>query len=157
LISKQFTLGKRERLKSRKLIEKVFREGKSLFVFPYRIYYLINPWTMVHPSPKPVRPGAGLGPMLNQSSSGLQFAVGVSKKNFKKAVDRNRIKRLTREAFRLQKQYMREKIREKNQCLTLFFIYTAKELPSYPALYEKMHVILNRLITIADENYTNPD
>jgi ribonuclease P protein component len=130
LIGKEFTLGRKERLRSRKLIDKVFNEGKSFSVFPYRIYYL-----------KAIIP--------------LQFGVGVSKKNFRRAVDRNRIKRLSREAYRLQKRILDEKTKEKGKSLSVFFIYIGKELPAYPALFEKMHVILKRLINIADEDDTN--
>jgi ribonuclease P protein component len=131
LIGKEFTLGKPQRLRSRKLIEKVFKEGKSFSVFPFRVYYL-------------------------KTFTPLQFGIGVSKKHFNKAVDRNRIKRLSREAYRLQKNSIQEKIKGKEDGLALFFIYTGKELPSYSGVYEKMHVILERLITIADENHTNP-
>jgi ribonuclease P protein component len=108
-------------------------------MFPFRIYYLISQ-----------------GPNPAKSGSGLLFGIGVSKKNFNSAVDRNRIKRLTREAYRLQKQNIKQRMQEGNKCLSLFFIFTAKELPAYPAVYEKMQVILKRLILIADENSINP-
>jgi ribonuclease P protein component len=108
-------------------------------VFPFRVYYLISQ-----------------GPNLAKSGSGLQFGVGVSKRNFNSAVDRNRIKRLTRESYRLQKQVIKQHVLEGNKCLSLFFIFTAKELPAYAAVYEKMQVILKRLILITDENNINP-
>jgi ribonuclease P protein component len=82
--------------------------------------------------------------------------VGVSKKNFNRAVDRNRIKRLTREAYRLQKANMEKKIKEENKRIALFFIYTARELPTYPTVYQKMDLILNRMISLANENGTHP-
>ena len=131
MISKEFTLGRKERLRSRKLIDKVFKEGKSFSVFPYRIYYL-------------------------KTSIPLQFGIAVSKKHFKRAVDRNRIKRLTREAYRLQKGILHEKTEGKEKSLSLFFIYIGKELPAYPTVFDKMDVILKRLIIIADEDDTNP-
>ena len=135
-MAKQFTLGKNERLKSRKLIEQLFKEGKSFNAFPFRVYYLF-PEKIVN----------------NQSRTcGIQFGAGVSSRNFKKAVDRNRIKRLTREAYRLQKKLLEETLRTRSKKLSLFFIYTQKELPDYKTVYEKTSLILNKLVKIIDEN-----
>jgi ribonuclease P protein component len=128
-ISKTFSLGKAERLKSRKIIEQLFGEGKSFAVFPYRVFYL-----------------------QATGAANLQAGFGASAKNFKRAVDRNRIKRLTREAYRLQKQSLYDKLKENNQHFALFLIYTGKELPVYALVYEKMGIILQRLIKIADEH-----
>ena len=129
-MAKQFTLGKNERLKSRKQIEQLFNEGKSLVVNPFRIYYLLNKF----------------------SGAPLQFGIGVSGKNFKKAVDRNRIKRLTREVYRLQKLSLQEKLNGKKLQLNVFFIYTGKELPDFKLIKEKVAVALKKLESIVDEN-----
>jgi len=67
-------------------------------------------------------------------------------------VDRNRIKRVTREAYRLQKESLYNNLKEKNKNLAVFFIYTGKELPAYNDVYKKMSSILQKLIQIADEN-----
>ena len=131
-MSKQFTLGKGERLKSRKQIEKLFAEGKSFVVNPFRVYFFIHgPLTMGH---------------------GLQFGVGVSAKNFKRAVDRNRIKRLTREAWRLQKNELSEKVKTAQKQLNVFFIYTGKELPDFATVKDKVAVALKKLAHKIDEN-----
>ena len=131
-VSKQFTLGKDERLKSWKQIEKLFAEGKSFVVSPFRIYFLVHgPLTMDH---------------------GLQFGLGVSSKNFKKAVDRNRVKRLTREAWRLQKNELSEKIKTTQKRLNVFFIYTGKELPDFTTVKDKVAVALKKLADKIDEN-----
>ena len=131
-VRKQFTLGKEERLKSRKQIEKLFAEGKSFVVNPYRIYFLVHgPWTMNH---------------------GLQFGVGVSAKNFKRAVDRNRIKRLTREAWRLQKNELSELAKKQDKQLNVFFIYNGKELPDFTMVKDKVAVALKKLADKIDEN-----
>lgn len=132
---RKHTLGKAERLKSRKLIDQVFKEGKSFTVFPYRVYYL---------PPK-------AGGVSRPSGNLLQFGAGVSTRNFKHAVDRNRIKRLTREAYRLQKASFQELIQSKQLPFAFFLIYTGKELPAYEVVSEKIAVILNRLIKIAHE------
>lgn len=132
-MSKQFTLGKNERLKSRKSIEQLFSEGKNFAINPFRVYYLFLPLTTHH------------------SPFTLQFGVGVSTKNFKKAVDRNRVKRITREAYRLQKIALQDKLKEKRIRLNILFIYTSKELTSYKEVYDKMNLILNKLDKIVNE------
>lgn len=119
------------------MIEQLFSEGNNFVISPYRIYYLLNPLTIDH------------------SPFSVQFGVGVSAKNFKKAVDRNRIKRLTKEVYRLQKKELQEKLKEKNLQLNIFFIYTAKELPELNTVKEKLAVILNRLIKLMDENISS--
>jgi ribonuclease P protein component len=130
---KKLTLGKKERLKSRKLIDQLFKEGRNFNLFPYRIYYLF-------PQAKAVD--------LNVN---LQFGVGVSTRNFKHAIDRNRIKRLTREAYRLQKLPFQELLESKQLSVALFLIYTGKELPAYEVVSEKIAVILSRLIKAVNE------
>ncbi|HYV54085.1 MAG TPA: ribonuclease P protein component [Chitinophagaceae bacterium] len=136
-MAKQFTLGKNERLKSRKQIEQLFSKGKSFPLSPFRIYYQVTP-------------------LITSSSSTLQFGAGVSGKNFKRAVDRNRVKRLTREAYRLQKKQLQEATIEKKLQLNIFFIYTGKELPAFNIVREKVNVILNKLTKIVNEN-NSPD
>ena len=131
----QFTLGKNERLKSRKLIEQIFNEGKSFSIQPYKTYYLF-----------------GKAHNIQYSIFNIQFATGVSSKNFKKAVDRNRIKRLTREAYRLQKKELQGVLKQKDLQLNIFFIYTGKELPDFNTTKEKVNVILNKMIKIVNEN-----
>jgi ribonuclease P protein component len=129
-VAKRFTLGKKERLKSKKLIDQVFLEGKSFAVSPFRIYYLIND--------------------ANKKEL-LQFGVGVSSRNFKKAVERNRIKRLTREAYRLQKNELKDKLTVVDKGLSIFLIYTGKELPEFDLVKQKVAVALKKLIILVDE------
>jgi ribonuclease P protein component len=122
-VAKQFTLGKKERLKSRKRIEQLFSGGKTFTLFPFRAWYLID----------------------KIPDASLQFGIGVSSKNFKKAVDRNRIKRQAREAWRLQKLSFEEKLLEQNKQLSVFIIYTSKDLPRYEEIHEKMGKVINKL------------
>ena len=139
---KKLTLGKQERLKSRKIIDQLFKEGKSFTITPYRVSYL-------SPKAQPPRPIPKNSPGENNL---LQVGVGVSTKNFKQAVDRNRIKRLTREAWRLQKTPLQEIIEQKGKPYAIFIIYTGKELPAYEEVSEKIAVILKRLIKTVNEN-----
>jgi ribonuclease P protein component len=76
----------------------------------------------------------------------VQAGFGVSAKNFKKSVDRNRIKRLTREAYRLQKEIIYIPVNQKNRQLALFVIYTGKELPDYNTVRDKIGLTLQRLV-----------
>ena len=125
-MGQRFTLGKDQRLKSRKQIERIFREGKSIPVFPYRVYYLLE---------------APAGPVHL-----LQAGFGVSSRHFKKAVDRNRIKRLTREAYRLNKGGLGQVVEQRQLHLSLFFIYTGKELPDHRLVSGKIAVALEKIV-----------
>lgn len=113
------TLSKAERLKSRKAIDALFEKGKSFTTPPYRVVYL---------------PG----------DEGVRFGVGVSKKFFKKAVDRNKVKRLTREAYRQQKQILIDSLSEENG-LSLFFLYNSKEICSYQEVCMAIKKVLTKL------------
>lgn len=70
----------------------------------------------------------------------------MSSKNFKKAVDRNRIKRLMRESYRLQKNFLQNVLIEKNSQVVLFIIYIGKELPEYKMVSDKIELILHRIV-----------
>ena len=82
----------------------------------------------------------------------LQAGFGASGRYFKRAVDRNRIKRLSREAWRLQKKGLEEKLVNQQQRLAVFLIYNGKELPLYDQAYGKITTIIQKLSRIADEN-----
>jgi ribonuclease P protein component len=122
---KQYTLHKGERLKKRNAIEHLFQKGKTFGLFPLRIYYLLT------------EEG-------EKDDAGLKAGFSVSKRHFKKAVDRNRIKRLVREAYRLQKLPLQNGLKD-GSSLHLFFIYTGKELPDYNLIKEKTAIALQKL------------
>ena len=98
-----YTFGKEEKLKSRKQIEQLFREGKSISVYPLRLLWM---------------------PKNNERF--LQSGVSVSSRHFKHAVDRNQIKRRMREAYRLNKNVLEQMLLDKEMKCSLFWIYTAK-------------------------------
>ena len=85
-------------------------------------------------------------PSARAVESPLQAGFGAGARHFKKAVDRNRIKRLSREAYRLQKNPLLQRLEEKRLSLAVFFIYTGKELPDYGTVTDKIGVALQKLI-----------
>jgi ribonuclease P protein component len=127
-----YTLKAKERLKRTKLIDELFSKG-SYFTIPFfRVQYQLRSLPFDAP---------------------LQIGVSVSKRNFKKAVSRNRIKRLLREAVRLQKKVLSETLIQNKQQLAVFFIYTGKEIPPMELVVEHMTLILNRLIKLVNEKH----
>ena len=75
----------------------------------------------------------------------MQVAFSVSSKNFKKAVERNRIKRLMREAYRLQKGILQSELEEHQKNLVVFIIYNGSTLPEFENIFEKMGSALQKL------------
>jgi len=125
---RQFTYHKRERLKKRTDIDLLFKEGKTFGAFPFRVYYRLLPAAT-----------EGGTDMV------LQTGVSVSKKHFKRAVHRNRIKRLMREGYRVQKEGLILALRAQGKLMHLFIIYTGKELPVFEEVKNKLQTILHRL------------
>lgn len=123
-MAKQFGFGKKEKLKSRKQIDELFEKGKSFTVFPLRVSYSFAP------APAPV----------------LQAGVTASKRNFKKAVDRNRIKRLLREAYRLQKMELDQAVKQRSVQGFIFFMYTDKTIAPFITIKEAMALSLKKLL-----------
>lgn len=114
------SFGKEEKLKSRKRIEQLFAEGKSVKAYPVIAVFLPNEDSVVH----------------------SQVGFSVSKKRFKKAVDRNLVKRRMREAYRLNKEILIER-----GTVSMMFIYVGKTIPQY-AEVEKS--VVKALIKLRD-------
>ncbi len=136
IFSLRLTLHKNQRLKSRKTIESLFKNGLVVNVFPYRVVYRLDDWEAEQPF--------------------LQAGFSVSARKFKKAVERNRIKRLTREAYRLDKARLEQALQKSKKKMALFFIYTGAELPVFALCCDKISIIVNKLIRTVGEKNT-PD
>jgi len=110
----KFTLGKSQKLKSRKAIAQLFIEGKSVKSFPIKMIFL---------------------PVEKDREQITKVSFSVPKRNFKLAVHRNKIKRLLREAYRLH-QY--EFFKEDTQFYNIMFIYTTNKIPEYAQVESKL-------------------
>ncbi|MEO5978908.1 MAG: ribonuclease P protein component [Chryseolinea sp.] len=101
----KFTFRKEERLSREKIIQELFDKGSSFYLFPFKVFYMVHP---------------------DKTSENTQVLISASKKLFKRAVDRNLIKRRMREAYRLNKH----QLNVQNKWV-IAYIYSVKEiLPS---------------------------
>lgn len=201
------TFPKAEKLKSRKQIDLIFREGKSFFAAPVKCFYLISHEPLTDGQPEkmqaegvkgetgnvkaegPVHPQTSnpelqtqnIKPQItinhkqqtfNEKTSNLKAATpnpqpqitinhkqqtinlkagfSVSKRNFKHSVDRNRIKRLLREGYRLHKHSLMDKLADRQITLEVFFVFTDRTLPTFDLVEEKTKYCLRRLIKIVE-------
>ena len=120
-----FSYNKFEKLKSRKQIELLFAKGKTIAAFPVKVFYLPVENTPMHP---------------------VQVGVGVSARNFKKAVDRSTIKRRMREAYRLHKLPLHEHLVAQQKSVAIFILWIDKQMPTTAALQEMMPAVIEKLI-----------
>jgi ribonuclease P protein component len=109
-LDSRHTFKKKERLFIQKEMDFLFEKGASFVVYPLRVVYVEK-----------------------QPVSGAEAAVLISvpKKKFKRAVKRNRIKRLIREAYRLNKHLLLESLRAKEKGLLIGFLFVGNELPEW--------------------------
>lgn len=136
----QFGLPRKSRLSQRRDLTEVFESGMVLKHFPFivhvkRIPYLGTPFRM---------------------------AVSVPKRKFRRAVDRNRVKRLVREAFRLAApNYFQKEASTPMETVDLLFVYQGNKLPDFPTVSGKIILTLHRLMgeheTDRNQNSNSPD
>jgi len=109
----QFTYPKHEKLKSKTTIDLLFSDGNSVSKFPLRLVYVEN---------------------TEENAELIKMGVSVSKKYFKKAVDRNYYKRVLRETYRLNKHLLIDSLQKP---YAFMFFYQTKERLSYQEIEEK--------------------
>jgi ribonuclease P protein component len=124
LTKERFTLSKQERLCSRKALEALFGGGsKSILAYPVRAVF------------------------QKTEETGIRIMVSVSKRFFKRAVKRNRIKRQLREAYRLNKRILQPA----EGGLNIAFLWNSNELLPSAKVMEKMQTLLSKINeTVAD-------
>ncbi|MDR2473842.1 MAG: ribonuclease P protein component [Tannerella sp.] len=121
---------KKERLSSRKDIDRLFVEGKSIKSFPLRAVFC----------------SADKADDASQHAAGIAIMVSVAKKRLRHAVDRNRIKRLIRESYRLNKQPLVECCTAEIIALHIAFVYMSNEVLHYADISKAMIKTVNKLV-----------
>ncbi len=115
--------GKKYSLKRKKVIDELFKGGKSIKQYPFVLYFA--PTKLDVP---------------------MQFVISAPKRNFKKAHDRNRIKRLMKEAVRKNKFDLETFLKQNKIEIALFLIYSAKEEMTFEEISKKSAALFNKLI-----------
>jgi ribonuclease P protein component len=121
---------KKEKLCSKIIIDRLFSDAKSVYSFPLKVFWIIE----TLPEEVPV-----------------QSTVTVSKRKFKHAVKRNLLKRRMREAFRLNKHDLYDKVNSLNLQLALMIIYNHGEIFPYKTIEDALIKALNKITVKLDE------
>jgi ribonuclease P protein component len=125
--TRQFTFTKEERLCSKTLTDKLFTEGKTVYQHPLRFVFI------------PVGEGNERFP--------VQVVFSVPKRNYKRAVDRNLIRRRMREAYRLEKSSFYELFVKNGKSIALMIIYTHKAIDDYHVIHHSLVKGMKKVIT----------
>ena len=129
----RYKFGKDARLKSRKTIQKVFAEGRSVLSNSLKAIWINE-----------------------NSETTLQTGITVSSRHFKKATDRNRIKRLIRESFRLQKHELEDYLKHQKVSMSIFLMYLGKDLPTQQQMHAAVSNLIKKIKNKLDEKNQTP-
>ncbi|WP_285009064.1 ribonuclease P protein component [Pedobacter faecalis] len=125
------TFRKEERLCSKKLIDLLFKNGSSFLLYPFRVSYLLADQESKYP---------------------CQVLINVSKKRYKRAVDRNLIKRRSREAYRLNKaELLYPQLQDQPKLLLISVQYIGKTIYDFEVFEKKMIGVFKRLHDKVDQ------
>lgn len=124
MILPSYRLTKDERLCLRDEISLLFGEGKAFVVYPLRVIYRLD---------------------SQPRAAHCSILVSVAKKRFRRAVKRNRVKRLVREAYRLNKNDLQEVLKERGLYATIAFMMISDELPDFVAVEKAVVKSLARI------------
>jgi ribonuclease P protein component len=119
------SFSKAEHLCGEKRITRLFTQGDAFIAYPLRVVFIIEP---------------------KKDTEEASVLVSVPKKRFKRAVKRNRLKRIMREAYRLNKQEIIDKLEEKQLQLHVAFNYVSDDELDYATIEKKMKNSLQRLM-----------
>lgn len=128
------TFGKKYKLCRQKIMDAVFKNGTSVKQYPFVLHFLETEEKLEAP---------------------FQITISAPKRIFKKAHDRNRIKRLMRETIRKNKLILETFIEKNNKQLALFMVYTAREEMPYDVLLRKTEQLFNQLVKQLENNDTS--
>lgn len=124
------TFRKEERLSEKKIIKELFDKGLSFYISPFKIIWLNSAIEGAYPA---------------------KIMISVPSRNFRSAVDRNKIKRISREAYRKNKQILYESIKDPSKKMAFIIIYTGKYIMRYNDVEAKIILILQRLVKENEE------
>lgn len=120
-----YSLPKSEILRGKTSLDKLFKEGQRMNEYPFRVFYQINSFVEETPA--------------------LRFGIVVPKRVSKLAHERNRIKRIVREAYRLNRNAYASALANNNKQVDFFLVYTGKIKPVSAKIHDKIIIILQRL------------
>lgn len=144
-----FTFKKEEHLCSRQLIDRLYTEGHRLMVFPYSVQWMTlesGEWR-AESGERRAESGEPLSHPATQPPShpATQVMIVAPKRKFHHAVDRNRVRRLTRECYRLRKHTLYDFLQQNGLALVFSMVYIHNEIMTFDQLGHKMDKLLAAL------------
>jgi ribonuclease P protein component len=121
----KYTFNKKEKLTGERLVQEVFASKNRFLNYPLKINYIT---------------------LSTDDTTNVRVLTGCPKRNFKKAVDRNRIKRLLREAYRLNCHPLKSHMEITQQKMALAIVYIGEEMPNFDLIENKIKKTITRLI-----------